>query len=113
MFVTFAFVLLLEYINSYKWSLRKISTIAYSSDAFEINFMDKDTLCTVKISKNNIKTSLNWRWGGGAPRGLVRVLTISDGDTTVLQLYSGGRRDEEYLLEEIALQIKITLSASP
>jgi len=112
MFVTFAFVLLPELINSYKWSLRKISTIAYSSDAFEINFMDKDTLCTVKISKNNIKTSLNWR-RGGAPRGLVRVLTISDGDTTVLQLYSGGRRDEEYLLEEIALQIKITLSASP
>ena len=82
---------LFVFLTSYKWALHRISTIKIKSDSFEINIMRKDILITHNISRNKIKTLLNWK--GNRPKML--VLSIFDGENKVVDLYSGGQKEDE------------------
>lgn len=92
--------------SSYKWTLRCISEVVLKGDVFEIQLVEKDKLKTFTIHKDNIRTHLKWE--GGRPR--ILVLTIFDTDTKIIELYSGGRAENEYVLEDIVLKIKNQLN---
>lgn len=95
------------YYSYRKWALNAIQLITITEDTFRLEFFNKDIKKTYDINKNNIKTTLKWE--GSRPR--VLKLSVFDNDIKVIDLYSAGKSDNEYLLEDIAFRIRNKINA--
>jgi hypothetical protein len=103
------FILLNMYLSSRKWTLREVTLITLINDHFHIDIIEKDLTKNYIIHINNIKTNTK---STITNRPKVFTLTIFDKDNIILQLYSGGQRQKENDLKEIARQIEKTKNAS-
>ena len=97
--------LVVEIHSSYKWSLNKVRLITLNDNIFTVVITRKNTDRAHLISKENISTKLKWE--SNKPK--VLTLTIFDGATRIVKVYS-GRQKNEYDLEDIAYQIKKQLA---
>lgn len=101
-------VIISIFIGSYKWTRRAVALISFTGDTFKIEVVDKNLKKTFEIHKENIRTVL--KWTGGRPK--ILMLTIYNSDKKIVDLYSGGRQKNEYILEDIAHQIKAKISTN-
>lgn len=89
-------------IDSRKWALRQLVSIAEEDGSYIITILYKDEEQLFAIKKNDISTKLKWL--GGKQR--VLTLIVFDKGNALFKLYSGSKQDMTYELQKMEYVLK-------
>lgn len=89
-------------IDSRKWALRQLISIAEEDGSYIITVLYKDEEQLFTIKKSDIGTKL--KWFGGKQR--ILTLTVFDKGNIVFKLYSGSKEQMTYELQKMEYVLK-------